>query len=76
MPSYRPAQQRVLMLVYHLYFLDASGAREMEGEAIEASNDEGAVENAWSRGWDGTVEVWQGIRRVARITPELPPAAA
>ena len=56
------------MVSYRLYRLDEAG-KISSAEWIEATDDEDAARKARLRSKDGTCEVWERNRLVARIEP-------
>jgi hypothetical protein len=53
---------------YRLYRLDGAG-RISSAEWLEATDDEDAARKARERSLDGTCEVWERNRLIARIEP-------
>ncbi len=56
------------MVSYRLYLLDEAG-KISSAEWIEATDDEDAARQARFRSQDGTCEVWERNRLIARIEP-------
>ena len=58
------------MLEYRFYCLDDLG-HVASRDDIEAVDDLAAIEMAQERCKDNTIEVWQGKRRVIRVTKRI-----
>jgi hypothetical protein len=57
------------LLNYRLYRLDGAG-KITSAEWLEADNDEHAAHQAQQRALDGTYEIWQRNRLIARVGGE------